>query len=167
MLELLIVIVIIALLSIVILASVNSVRRKSEETRIKSNLSFVRSGAISYFNRYNNFGTATVASTTTLVACSTASTILDTSAIFSVNPHIVNAEVVSDPSSTWVATCALGKLSTDTNATSWAVSVPLKTQNIISGTSGTDYWCVDSFGNETVYDTNSLGGGSTVVAKCS
>lgn len=167
MLEVLVVVFIITILVSVVMASVNSVRTKSDETTIKSNLAFIRSGAIKYFNRYNHYGTATVASATTSVACSTASTILDTTAAVSVNSYIVEAENASDSSSTWVATCAIGKLSTETNATSYAVAVPLKTQNVVSGTSGTDYWCVDSAGNAGAYDSNSLGGGSTTVAKCS
>lgn len=166
-LELIIVICIIGFLSAVVFGALNSVRRKSSETTIKSNLGFIRSRSFLYFNRANNFGTATVSAATTSAACSTANTIFATNSFVLVNNYIVEAENASDPSSNWVATCAVGKLSTDANATSWAVAVPLKTQNIVSSNSGTDYWCVDSSGNSQVYDSaSSLGGGSSTVAKC-
>ena len=32
------------------------------------------------------------------------------------------------------------------NATNWAVASPLKSQNLIGASTGTDYWCIDSAG---------------------
>lgn len=165
--EFLVVIAILGVLSAIVFVSYNSVRVKSDETLIKSNLGFIRSGALSYFNHYNNFGTATVAATKSLTACSTVNTIFDPSANMNINSYVLQAESAADPSSTWVATCAVGKLSTETNATSWAVSVPLKTPNLVSSSSGVDYWCVDSSGNQKVTDIDSMNaGGSTAKAVC-
>jgi prepilin-type N-terminal cleavage/methylation domain-containing protein len=165
--EFLITIAILGVLSTIVFVSYNSVGNKSDETIIKSNLGFIRSGASIYFNHYNNFGTTTFSATKSQNACSTANTIFDPAIKISVNQYILAAESESDSSSNWVATCALGKLSTETNATSWAVSVPLKNTNIVSGTSGTDYWCVDSSRNQKVTDLDStLGGGATTKAVC-
>lgn len=165
--EFLITVAILSLLSTIVFVSYNSTGNKSDETIIKSNLGFIRSGASVYFNHYNNFGTTTFSATKSQNACSTASTIFDPTIKMSVNQYILAAESEADPSSNWVATCALGKLSTETNATSWAVSVPLKNINIVSGTSGIDYWCVDSSRNQKVTDLDSLlGGGSSAKAGC-
>lgn len=162
-LEVLIVIFIIGLLASVTLFAVNSARQSSTEHYIKAGISKVAVQARIQFERNPNYGTTTFTSTTSQAACSTAGTIF---AIPLVYKGIEEAEEASDPTSNWVATCAVGKIASNTSASSWAVAVPLKTQNILSATSGTDYYCADSRGKIKIVDSPSLNGGASANAQC-
>ena len=155
LIELLVVIAIIGILASVVLASLNTARSKGADAAIKANLANLRAQGEVYYDTNGNYGTATVAAATTAAACSTASTLFATGSN-SLNAGIIVAENSSDSSTTWVATCAVGKSSTDANATSWAVSVPLK------ATTGS--WCVDSSGASKA--GTATGGGTSTAATC-
>ena len=151
LIELLVVIAIIGILSSVVLASLNTARAKGADAAIKSNLANLRAQAEIYYDgNSSNYGTATIAAAATTAACSTANTLFGTASTPSLNAGIVAASSAGSQ-----ATCAVGKLATDTNATSWAVSVPLKT----SGS-----WCVDSTGASKA--STATGGGASAAATC-
>ena len=168
--EFLIVIAIFGILSTIVYGYLYKVNNKSADTTIKSNLQFVRAEARNYIDQKGNYGTATIKSTTTIppsstqADCSTANTILANTKI---NSYILDAEQSADPSSSWVALCAVGKLTSETNATSWAVAVRLK-ENAGKNTNSADgyyYWCVSSTTNGAISNGIS-GGGATEQATC-
>lgn len=163
LLEILIVIFIIGLLTSVTLFAVNNARQSSAEHYIKAGISKMATQAHIEFERNPNYGTTTFSATTSQSACSTAGTIFAIPAIYKA---VEESEEASDPTTNWVATCAVGKIASDTSASSWAVAVPLKTQNIVSATSGTDYYCADSRGKIKTVDSPSLNGGSAAKARC-
>jgi prepilin-type N-terminal cleavage/methylation domain-containing protein len=169
--EFLVVIAILGILSTIIFSYLNNARVKSADTTIKSNLQYIRSEARNYIDKNGNYGTATIKSAyaypavSTQADCSTANTILANTAI---NSYLVEAENVSNSTSTWVALCAVGKLANETNATSWAVAVRLK-ENAGKNTNSPDgyyYWCVSS-GAGGVIANGIVGGGASETASCS
>ncbi len=129
LIELLVVIAIIGILSSVVLASLNIARAKGADSAIKSDLSTVRSqSAIFYDANGNNYGPDTV-------VCS------DPGTLFVDTPVIQAIAHAQSQSGGGVATCVADDSvsGVGTNATSWALSVPLKYD---AGSS----WCVDSTG---------------------
>lgn len=127
LIELLVVIAIIGILSSVVLASLNTARGKGADAAIKSNLANIRAQAEIVYdtNIPNQYGSATHA----LGTCTnTANTIPGDPTIF--------AAITA-------AKSAAGVTNTDrcfSNATVWAVAVPLKTNPALG-------WCVDSQGD--------------------
>lgn len=122
LIELLVVIAIIGILASVTLATMNVARAKGADAAIKADLDGIRKQAGIYYDENTNY--AADASDCT-------------SGIFA-DPVIANAISHAETASGAAATC----VSDDTDpavgtATSWAVSVPLKTD-------GTTSWCVDS-----------------------
>ena len=129
LIELLVVIAIIGILSSVVLASLNIARSKGADSAIKSDLATVRSqSSIFYDNNGNNYGVDTA-------VCS------DPGTLFVDTPIIQAIAHAENQSGGGVATCLAddGIPGTGTNASSWALSVPLKYE---AGSS----WCVDSTG---------------------
>ncbi len=77
------------------------------------------------------------------------------------------AEIVYDSTSSYATVCANANISAggaaaasagggswvcNNAAGAWAGSTQLKTTNLVNGTSGTDYWCVDSTGASKIED---------------
>ena len=126
LIELLVVIAIIGILSSVVLASLNTARAKGSDAAIKADLANIRSQTAIFYDANNqNYGNDSA-------DCTTAGSLfLDT--------VITNAITHATTQSGQAAVCYAddGAAPAGTSATSWAVSVPLKT----SGS-----WCVDSTG---------------------
>jgi len=146
LIELLVVIAIIGVLSSIVLASLNTARSRGSDAAVKGNLSNLRSQAEIFYDTSGHYGTiGTVCSgagVPTLFADST----------------MAQGITAADTASAGAPTCATGKLSTETNASSWAVSVPLSTPNT--------HWCVDSKGTGKQVATAGVGGGATTPAAC-
>ena len=130
LIELLVVIAIIGVLSAVVLASLNTARAKGADATIKGDLSGIRSQASIYFDDYGNYGVDTT-------ACVTAGTVFTDSHIAGA---IAQAEFTSAASSTCYADDGIA--GSGSAASSWALSVPLKTNPSLS-------WCIDSTGVAT------------------
>lgn len=125
LIELLVVIAIIGILSSVTLATLNVARAKGADAAIKADLDSLRKQASLYFDENSNYGPDAV-------DC--------TSGIF-VDPVIANAIIHAETVSTATATCVSDDADPAAGtATSWAVSVPLKTDSTVS-------WCIDSSEN--------------------
>jgi len=124
--ELLIVTAIIGIISSVVLVSLNTAREKAQNTKIKAQLSQLNTSAELYSDQNGHYGTETT-------SCSgTGSFFIDPSA----SVLISAGESASGFSATCVSDNGLGSVG---NATSWAVSLPLKT-------SSTTSWCANSIG---------------------
>ena len=142
LIELLVVIAIIGILSSVVLASLNSARAKGNDAAIKSNLSNIRAQAEILYDTngcYSNTSTCTAVAVTG-TACSSASTIFG------------NANVLQQTAAAATASGNSVICNTNAGATQWAASVQLRSTNVVSSTSGTDYWCVDSSGASKAID---------------
>lgn len=128
LIELLVVIAIIGILSSVVLASLNSARSKGADAAIKSDLTSVKTQVQMYYDANGSYGAD-------VDACN--------AGMFSgdavVAEAITAARTASGPAvaATCFADDALAAVGTA--ATSWAVSVPLKS-------TPTKSWCVDSTG---------------------
>ncbi len=128
LIELLVVIAIIGILSSVVLASLNTARDKGADAAIKSDLAGIRSQAEIYFDTNANYGADTA-------DCVTAGT------IFVDDANIAAAIAHASTTAANPPTCLAddGTAGAGTDASSWAVSVPLKTNSATQ-------WCVDSSG---------------------
>ncbi len=125
LIELLVVIAIIGILSSVTLATLNVARAKGADAAIKADLDSIRKQVGLYFDDNTHYGSDAADCTT---------------GIFT-DPVIVSAITHAESVSGATATC----VSDDSDpaagtATSWAISVPLKTDGTVS-------WCVDGFEN--------------------
>ncbi len=138
LIELLVVIAIIGILSSVVLASLNSARSKGADAAIKGNINGIRAQAELY---YDSTGANSYGAEVNTSSCTTG--------LFAdANVKQAVASAVTANGGT-AATClsADGAAGTSgTAATSWAVSVPLKSNSAIK-------YCVDSTGNATTTAT--------------
>ena len=126
LIELLIVIAIIGILSSVVLASLNTAREKAQNTKIKAQLAQLNTGAELFYDENGHYGAETT-------SCSGESSFFTGT---NVTALISAAESASGFPATCVSDNGLGSVG---NATSWAVSLPLKT-------SSTTSWCANSIG---------------------
>ena len=126
LIELLVVIAIIGILSSVVLASLNTARSKGADAAVKNNLANIRSQAELVYDEANPNSYAGVCT----------------------NPIVDSAfdSAVSAGGSDQSNRC-------NSVANSWAASVRLRTTNVVSSSSGTDYWCVDSTGASRLVDS--------------
>lgn len=126
LIELLVVIAIIGILSSVVLASLSSARLKGADSKIKSELSSIRTEA-ELFHDDPNKGAGTYG----LVDFTAGDCAATTGTLFA-DPGIVALYTSAATTSAAVASCV-----SDTDE--WAISVPTKT-------TPSDSWCVDSTG---------------------
>ena len=127
LIELLVVIAIIGILSSVVIAALGTARSKAADAAIKSDLITVRSQAAIVYDTNQNYGNDAV-------TCTTAGSMFVDSVITSAR---INAETQSGAA----ASCYSddGTAGAGTAASSWAMSVPLKSSPAVS-------WCMDSTG---------------------
>jgi len=128
LIELLVVIAIIGILSSVVLASLNVARGKGADAAIKADLSGIRSQAEIFFDTNGHYGDDSVNCTTGLFVDP------------SINAAITHAGSVSGTG----AMCFSddGVAASGAAASTWAVSVPLKTNPAV-------HWCTDYTGVAT------------------
>ena len=132
MIELLVVIAIIGILSSVVLASLNSARAKGADAAIKANLANMRAEAEIYYDGAGNssYGPSTNSCTVGM---------FQSDATQGGDPTIAKAIAAAQTSSGGQPACF-------SNGSSWAISLPLKTNN-------QQYWCVDSSGTSATQAT--------------
>jgi len=133
LIELLVVIAIIGILSAIVLASLNSARSKAQDAKIQSQLANMRAAAEIYYGSNstgggNNYGPAvtTCASLTYMFADSSSGM----ATLASSTPNLI---------------CGADTLS-------WSASAPLPS----SGSTPTEWWCVDSTGKSKQVTTQPL-----------
>ena len=154
LIELLVVIAIIGVLAGIVLAALNTARDKGADAAIKGNLAGLRVQAELYFDTNGHYGTAVIVATKTEAVCTQANTVMDPGATNNISLGIKAASNANSPT-TWEATCAVGRVGASGNATSWAVSVPLRS---VAGS-----WCVDSTGASR---SGTATDGADAAAKC-
>ncbi len=144
LIELLVVIAIIGILAAIVLASLNSARSKGGDAAVRSNLANIRGQAALYYDTNTTFGTN--------VACgytASGSTVGVCTGLFATGSTTAAAGLKA-------AAAAAGSTAygfTNAAGDAWAIGAILKTKNIVSSTSGVDYYCVDSIGSGGVEDT--------------
>ncbi len=126
LIELLVVIAIIGVLSSVVLASLNSARQRGADAAVKSNLNSVRASAELRYDLDSGTYDNVCADTTVTRALNEAS---------QTGAGNTTSDVCFD------------------NTSNWAAAAPLKSQNLVNGSSGVDYWCIDSSGVARLSDT--------------
>ncbi|HEY4489729.1 MAG TPA: type II secretion system protein [Candidatus Paceibacterota bacterium] len=144
LIELLVVIAIIGILSSIVLASLNTARAKGADAAVKSNLSNSRAQAEILYDTngcYSNNATCNGALVTG-TACNAADTIF-------ANTNIAAQLNAAESAGGGTAVC-----NSAANRTAWAAGTALKSTNVVSPTSGTDFWCVDSTGASKELDVN-------------
>ena len=134
LIELLVVIAIIGILASIVLVSLNSARSKGGDAAVKQNISGIRAQAEIVYDSAGNY--SGVCANTTV------------------------AGMLSAAGSAGGGTAVCNATASTIAAQAWAASAPLKTQNVISASSGIDYWCVDSRGVAST--TNAALGTATV-----
>ena len=132
LIELLVVIAIIGVLSSVVLASLNTARSKGADAAIKSNLSSVQPQAEIIYDTDADYDAVCGAN--------------------SVAQNTVVAQQVAAAASASGVAVVCGKPASGV-ASAYAVSAQIKATNVFGGSSGTDFWCVDSTGIRKVIDT--------------
>lgn len=136
LIELLMVVAIIGMLSSIVLASLSNARRRGADAAIKQNLSGLRSQAqLLYDNNNGNY------------------TGICTGGDVSVQ-RMMDAAAAASGSATVCNTIG------GTTPTGYTIYTPMKSQNLVSVSSGTDYWCVDYLGNSKLEDST-VSAGST------
>jgi prepilin-type N-terminal cleavage/methylation domain-containing protein len=136
LIELLVVISIISLLSSVVLASLNTARGKGADASIKSNLSQIRTQAELYYDINGDY--ATIPGGTSNLQCdpyAEARIVFKDTVVKKALISAMTQSGVSNNFSTSGIVCSTNA----SPATSWAISVPLKSVP-------TNSWCVDSTG---------------------
>jgi prepilin-type N-terminal cleavage/methylation domain-containing protein len=146
LIELLVVIAIIGILSAVVLASLNTARAKGADAAIKSDLANIRSQSAIIYDANNQTYLNDADND-----CSTAGSMF-------LDPVIASAITHAETQSGGTATCYAddGDAAVGTAASSWVISVPLKTAPGVS-------WCVDSTNVSTSGKTATL---TANVASC-
>lgn len=182
LIELLVVIAVMGILSGIIFGIIRVGRSKSDDVQIKSNLNEALIHAKLYYGKYGYYSNVNqillvktsedyFAYTDTLFHYGSPQI---TDAGEAIYRYMWNAQFAYDSSSVlgsisniWVVTFGTGApysiSGSNFHSGSFVVAVPLKTQNIISSSSGTDYFCIDSSAEEgKVIDTLTqiTGGGS-------
>ncbi len=123
LIELLVVIAIIGILSSVVIASLATARNKGADTAVKADLSSIRNQMELFYDTGNTY----------TGACT--------------NPAIAAMLTSAGTASATGLTPACFVNTASPAGTAWAVSAPLKTQNLVTaGSSGQDHYCVDSVG---------------------
>ncbi|HFC11141.1 MAG TPA: type II secretion system protein [Candidatus Kaiserbacteria bacterium] len=133
LIELLVVIAIIGILSSVVLASLNTARKKGNDAAVKSNLATVQTQAQLYYDDNSNKFSGTGSQVNGTANCDVASTMFSKNAT---PPTIYNA-IQSANKSSLDSTKTLCHV--DASGQDYAINIQLSTG---------DYWCVDSTGVE-------------------
>ncbi len=136
LIELLVVIAIIGILASVVLASLNKARTKGADSAIKSNLSNMRAQSSIWYDANNTYGVSLECNVLGIAPFTVDAGCTD---LFSAKPGTLELLVAAATAS---GTTAYAYTSDDGDA--WAAAVALKSQDVFSDTSGTDYFCVDS-----------------------
>lgn len=134
LIELLVVIAIIAILSSVVLASLNSSRVKASDQKVKSQMANFRVAAQNYFDTYGDYGPAI------LGAIESAGTSVGLSCADGIFGHSSMLEVLK--ASNYPSYVSIGHSGNkgwcSSTGSGYAISLPLKATNT--------YWCIDSKG---------------------
>lgn len=146
LIELLVVIAIIGILASVVLASLNSARSKGADSAIRANLSNMRAQAAIYFDTNNGYGTSVSCNVTS------AGTATGCSSLFGTGTGGLQTMVAAAASAS--GSTAYGY--TNAAGDAFASAVAMKSTNLVSSSSGTDYFCVDSTGAAKLVDTMTL-----------
>ncbi|MCX6757400.1 MAG: prepilin-type N-terminal cleavage/methylation domain-containing protein [Candidatus Nomurabacteria bacterium] len=149
LIELLVVIAIIGVLASVVLASLNTARTKGADVAVKANLSNARAQAELFYDANNGSYMGTINTSTDV--CNTAGLVSGVKGIY---PSVL-AAVQATGNTALVAENAVETTTTGScNPASgtWVAQAPMKSQNLVSGSSGIDYYCVDSTGQSKLED---------------
>ncbi|MEI8174708.1 MAG: type II secretion system protein [bacterium] len=157
LIELLVVVAIIGILASVVLASLNTARTKGADAAIKANLANTRAQAAIYYDSATNntYGAVTLGSSCSYTAAGGAT---GCTAVSLVSDTQMKAAIAA----TAVASGSPAYLYVNAAGDAWAAGAQMKGTNLVSASSGTDYFCVDYAGAAKLVDTMTLSSAFTV-----
>lgn len=153
LIELLIVIAIIGVLASIVLASLNSSRTKGSDAAIRSNMINARAQGVLYFDANNTYSASAASPAAIAFTVTSSGTVTNGTGVFSPKTTLGIQDMLRKAAESSGNTL-YGYV--NASGTNWAAAVQARSTNLVSASSGVDFFCVDSANITKLVDTMTL-----------
>ncbi len=153
LIELLVVIAIIGVLASIVLASLNSSRTKGTDAAIRSNMINARAQGVLYFDTNVTYSASAASPAAIAFTVTGAGTVTNGTGVFSPKSSLGIQDMLRRAAESANSTLYGYVNATGTN---WAAAVQMRDTNLVSASSGVDFFCVDSNNISKLVDTMTL-----------